>query len=110
MPTFQLGFKCPWPGFGPAGARQELIGDLAAEALMGESSRLYLELYRKGLIDSSFAAGYEDMPGVALLLSLIHISMPTPSPLRPLRPEPPASFSMIPRSRRRRLTAMLILP
>ena len=67
MPTFQLGFKCPWPGFGPAGARQELIGDLAAEALMGESSRLYLELYRKGLIDSSFAAGYEDMPGVALL-------------------------------------------
>ena len=34
MPTFQMGFKCPWPGFGPAGARQELVGDLAAEALM----------------------------------------------------------------------------
>lgn len=34
---------------------------------MGESSRLYLELYQAGLIDSSFAAGYEDMPGVALL-------------------------------------------
>lgn len=67
MPTFQMGFKCPWPGFGPAGARQELVGDLAAEALMGESSRLYLELYQAGLIDSSFAAGYEDMPGVALL-------------------------------------------
>ena len=31
------------------------------------SSRLYLELYQAGLIDSSFAAGYEDMPGVALL-------------------------------------------
>ena len=45
MPTFQMGFKCPWPGFGPAGARQELVGDLAAEALMGESSRLYLEKY-----------------------------------------------------------------
>ena len=67
MPTFQMGFKCPWPGFGPAGARQELVGDLAAEALMGESSRLYLELYQAGLIDSSFAAGYEDVPGVALL-------------------------------------------
>ncbi len=67
MPTFQMGFKCPWPGLGPAGAHQELVGDLAAEALMGESSRLYLELYQAGLIDSSFAAGYEDMPGVALL-------------------------------------------
>lgn len=67
MPTFQLGFKCPWPGFGPRAARQQLVGDLAAEILMGESSGLYLKLYREGLIDSSFAAGYEDLPGVALL-------------------------------------------
>ena len=29
---------------------------------MGESSRLYLSCTRRGLIDSSFAAGYEDMP------------------------------------------------
>ncbi len=63
MPTFRWASSAPWPGFGPAGARQELVGDLAAEALMGESSRLYLELYQAGLIDSSFAAGYEDMPG-----------------------------------------------
>lgn len=67
MPTFQLGFKCPWPGKGPACVHQQIIGDLAAEALMGESSRLYLRLYREGLIDGSFAAGYEDLPGVALL-------------------------------------------
>ena len=67
MPTFQLGFKCPWPGKGPACVHQQIIGDLVAEALMGESSRLYLRLYREGLIDGSFAAGYEDLPGVALL-------------------------------------------
>lgn len=65
MPTFQAGFKIPWPG--PGAVQQELIGDLAAEALMGESSPLYLRLYNSGLIDSSFACGYEDMPGVALL-------------------------------------------
>ena len=62
-PPSRWASSAPWPGFGPAGARQELVGDLAAEALMGESSRLYLELYQAGLIDSSFAAGYEDMPG-----------------------------------------------
>lgn len=67
MPTFQLGFKCPWPGRGSPCLRQQIVGDLAAEALMGESSLLYLRLYRQGLIDSSFSAGYEDLPGVALL-------------------------------------------
>ncbi len=67
MPTFQLGFKCPAPETGEECVRQQMIGDLAAEALMGESSELYLKLYRQGLIDGSFAAGYEDMPGVALL-------------------------------------------
>lgn len=34
---------------------------------MGESSALYLRLYREGLIDGSFGVGYEDMPGVAML-------------------------------------------
>lgn len=67
MPTFQLGFKCPWPGRGAPCLRQQIVGDLAAEALMGESSPLYLRLYRQGLIDSSFSAGYEDFPGAALL-------------------------------------------
>lgn len=67
MPTFQLGFKCPPSEEGEGCVLQQIIGDLAAEALMGESSELYLKLYRQGLIDGSFAAGYEDMPGVALL-------------------------------------------
>lgn len=67
MPTFQLGFKCSWPGTGEQAAIQQIIGDLAAEALMGESSDLYLRLYREGLIDCSFSAGFEVLPGVALL-------------------------------------------
>lgn len=67
MTTFQMGFKMPWPGFGPQTVRQQMVGDLAAEALMGESSPLYLRLYQQGLIDSSFACGYEDLPGVSLL-------------------------------------------
>lgn len=67
MPTFQAGFKLSDPGLGAAAFRTQLIGDLAAEALMGESSRLYQKLYDGGWIDGSFAAGYEDLPRAALL-------------------------------------------
>ena len=52
-----------WTGRRPPGAGRRPGGG----GPDGESSRLYLELYQAGLIDSSFAAGYEDMPGVALL-------------------------------------------
>ena len=47
--------------------RQEIIGDLAAEALFGESSALYLKLYEEGLIDSSFGGGFETVDGMAIL-------------------------------------------
>ena len=67
MPNFQLGFKCPPIGTGEDAIRQEIIGDLAAEALFGESSGLYLELYEQGLIDSSFGGGFETVDGCALL-------------------------------------------
>ena len=67
MPQFQLGFKCENAGTGENAVRQEVIGDLAAEALFGESSPLYLALYEKGLIDSSFGGGYETVDGCALL-------------------------------------------
>ena len=67
MPMFQLGFKCePLPD-GDAGVHQEIIGDLAAEALFGESSALYLQLYEQGLIDASFGGGFETVEGMALL-------------------------------------------
>ena len=67
MPTFQLGFKCEPLGMGEAAIRREVIGDLAAEALFGESSQLYLELYEQGLIDTSFGGGFETVEGCAML-------------------------------------------
>ena len=67
MPMFQLGFKSlPLPD-GDAGVRQEIIGDMAAEALFGESSRLYLRMYNEGLIDASFGGGYETIEGMSML-------------------------------------------
>ena len=67
MPMFQLGFKSkPLPN-GDDGVRQEIIGDMAAEALFGESSRLYLRLYNEGLIDASFGGGFETIEGMSML-------------------------------------------
>ena len=67
MPTFQLGFKCPAPGLGAENFRLQILGDLAAEALMGESSPLYQRLYEQRLIDSSFGGGFETMEDCAML-------------------------------------------
>ena len=67
MPMFQLGFKAEALPNGEEGVRGEIIGDLAAEALFGESSRLYLKLYEEGLIDASFGGGFEAVEGMALL-------------------------------------------
>ena len=69
MPMFQLGFKSePLPD-GEAGVRREIIGDLAAEALFGESSHLYLKLYGEGLIDASFGGGFETIEGMSMLIA-----------------------------------------
>ena len=67
MPTFCLGFKCEAPGKGEAAMRQEFVADLAAEALFGESSELYLDLYARGIIDGSFGGGFETSDGCAML-------------------------------------------
>ena len=67
MPMFQLGYKCADAGVGFDAIRQEAIGDLACEALFGESSELYQFLYEDGLIDGSFGGGFETVDGMALL-------------------------------------------
>lgn len=67
MPTFALGFKTEPAAFGPDAMVQEIIGDLASECLMGESSPLYTRLYEDGLIDADFSCGYEGLKGVSLL-------------------------------------------
>ena len=68
MPMFEMAFKAAPLGKGSEAIRQEMIADLAAEALFGESSALYLRLYEEGLIDSSFGGGFETIDGAALLL------------------------------------------
>ena len=67
MPMFQLGFKCEPLAKGEEAVRLEFVGDLAAEALFGESSALYLKLYEEGIIDSSFGGGFETVDGMAML-------------------------------------------
>ena len=68
MPMFNIAFKAEPTGRGEAAIRQEIVADLAAEALFGESSQLYLKLYEEGLIDSSFGGGFETIDGMAMLL------------------------------------------
>ena len=68
MPMFNLAFKSEPLGNGEASIRQEMVADLAAEALFGESSELYLKLYEEELIDSSFGGGFETTDGCALLI------------------------------------------
>lgn len=64
MPMFAVGFKLPELPRGEQRLFQELLGDLAAEVLCGESSPLYQSLYEQGLIDSGFSVGYESIRGM----------------------------------------------
>ena len=66
-PMFQLGFKYEPMDKGEEAVRREVVAELACEALFGESSRLYLELYEKGVIDSSFGGGFDTIEGMAML-------------------------------------------
>ena len=68
MPMFDLAFKSEPLSAGEEAIRQEMVADLAAEALFGESSELYLRLYEEGLIDSSFGGGFETVDGCAMLM------------------------------------------
>jgi predicted Zn-dependent peptidase len=69
MPMFQLGFKAAPLDKGEEAVHMEAVGDLAAEALFGESSPLYQKLYEEGIIDGSFGGGFETVDGMALLLA-----------------------------------------
>ncbi len=65
--SFRMGFKCEPACSGQDAARLDVIGYLAAELLFGESTELYLSLYQRGLIDSSFGGGFETLDGCAVL-------------------------------------------
>ena len=68
MPMFDIAFKCEPVGTGDAAIRTEMVADLAAEALFGESSELYLKMYEEGIIDTSFGGGFETIDGCAMLM------------------------------------------
>ena len=65
MPTFLLGFKCPPVPEGPDRMRLDILGDLACDVLMGESSTLFTRLYSQGLINGTFDSAYDLLPGAA---------------------------------------------
>lgn len=67
MPSFSIGFKCEEPQNGQESILREMIGDLAAEILIGESSPLYQRLYEDGLIDAGFSAGYESVKDACMI-------------------------------------------
>ena len=69
MPMFNLAFRSAPLGKGDEAIRSEMVADLAAEALFGESSELYLRLYEAGIIDSSFGGGFETVDGCAMLMA-----------------------------------------
>lgn len=66
-PIFQLGFKGVAAPHGEENLRQQLLGELVCEALLGTSSPLYAGLYRQGLINNNFSYSYDSYPGCAFL-------------------------------------------
>ncbi len=64
-PQFLVGFKCPDAGGGDALLRQSLIGSMAVDVLLGDSSRLYMRLYDEGLINGSFGGDFDQLPGLS---------------------------------------------
>ena len=67
VPLFQLGFKGEAAPEGEGALRQQLLGELACEALLGNSTPPYARLYQEGLINRNFSYGYDSVPGCAFL-------------------------------------------
>ena len=66
-PQFLVGYKCAPAQHGEDYLRRQMIGEMACDVLLGDSSPLYHRLYEQGLINSSFGGSFEMMPGVAYL-------------------------------------------
>ena len=71
MPMFNMAFKCEPLGKGEEAIRQEMVADLAAEALFGESSQLYLHLYEEAIDGHTFYS-FENVFTFALDMSFFH--------------------------------------
>ena len=67
MPQFLSGFKCEAACEGEEMMRSILIGDMACDVLLGDSSALYQRLYDAQLINGSFGASFDVLSGAAYL-------------------------------------------
>ncbi|MCX7614766.1 MAG: insulinase family protein, partial [Clostridiales bacterium] len=71
MPMVLAGFKTVPPEPSKDRYKDELLGELAAEYLLGTSSKLYSKLYSDGLINRSFEAGYSQFPKAAVFMACL---------------------------------------
>lgn len=83
LPQFLVGFKCE-ADEGDL-LRQSLIGEMASDVLLGDSSPLYQRLYDEGLINGSFGGGFDQLPGVACLCAGGESEQPQRSATRSLK-------------------------
>ena len=67
QPSFLVGFKCAVPPEGGEELRNSLVGELACDILLGDSSPLFNRLYNEGLINGGFGGGYDVLSGAAML-------------------------------------------
>lgn len=67
-PLFYAGVKLSAPESGRERLRARLLGELALECLIGESSAFYGELYAKNLLGRNFGAELDDAAGTMTLL------------------------------------------
>lgn len=67
MPMFLAGFKCPPVERGEAYLRAGMVGDLACDALFGDSSPLFARLYESGDINGSLGGNVDLLPGACYL-------------------------------------------
>lgn len=66
-PIFQIACKGDRLEDGPETLHVQLLGELAVQSLVGNSSPLYARLYEQGLINSEFGCGCEQYPGCVFL-------------------------------------------
>ena len=66
-PQFLTAYKCAPAADGEDYLRTAVLGDMACDILLGDSSPLYQRLYEEGVINTSFGGAFEMMPGVAYL-------------------------------------------
>ena len=63
MPMFLAGYKCQAVDEGEGTLRQSIVGDLACDALFGDSSPLYTRLYEEGAVNNSLGGNFDMLPG-----------------------------------------------